>query len=258
MKWIAAFLMVINVAAYLWLDGHPSLTEQVTAQANPDVNRQVMVLLSEVEMADTPAVAEQTTSGETSGLSGISVSSEQDGWSETGAVDAQTGFPGSEVTDDASSSDPASMTCLRIGPFRDDRAWQSAVAWMDRSNIDFRHVISEQRSLQAVRLYLGPFTRDEEVDVAVNDLKSRQIDYYMYRLDNQSVQLSLGYFTQSELAERYLKHLWLINIQAKSQTETRTLGPYNWMETQTGERNTALLRGHDWPGENVQLANADC
>lgn len=256
MKWIAAFFMVVNVAVYLWLDGHPSLTEQSDTQVSPDVNRQVMVLLDEVD--DVSVSAEQATPAEASGIPDTSELSGQENQPEMAVDDAQTELAGLKATDDDPPADPLLMTCFRIGPFRDDQTWQSAVAWMGRSDIDFRHVVSEQRGFQAVRLYLGPFTRDEEVDVAVKDLEGKQIDYYMYRLDNQAVQLSLGYFTQAELAERYLKHLWLKGIQAKSQTETGTLGPYNWMETQTGERDTALLREYDWPGEDVQLASISC
>ena len=57
MKWIAALLLIVNVAVYLWASGKSVSVEQTTMYAKPDVNREGMLLLEEVRRDPFTAMA---------------------------------------------------------------------------------------------------------------------------------------------------------------------------------------------------------
>ena len=47
MKWLAAILMIVNVAVYLWVSGEQVTVDEVANAPRPDVNKDGMLLLRE-------------------------------------------------------------------------------------------------------------------------------------------------------------------------------------------------------------------
>lgn len=48
MRWIAALLMIINVTVYLSAGGHQVVIDETKSISRPDVNKEGMLLLSEI------------------------------------------------------------------------------------------------------------------------------------------------------------------------------------------------------------------
>ena len=53
MKWIAALLMIVNIAIYLSVGGRSVTLETETHSGKPDVNKEGMLLLIHGEVTDT-------------------------------------------------------------------------------------------------------------------------------------------------------------------------------------------------------------
>lgn len=272
MKWIAAILMIANVTVFLWASGRQDIVEEIKLVSSPDVNKQGMLLLSEASGIKRIGVIEES----------LQVNQpEDDEASQPDAEQPATGdnkvtvLPGDEliVSEDliedgetvvastaatADIPDNRDLSCYRIGPFRKDEPWKSAQAWMDEQQIPFKHVTSESRELRAVRVFLGPFTSASNTQAAVRELKQKNLDHFVYEIEAGITRVSLGYFTQEELATKFLGYLKTIDVEASSQPEFRTLGPFNWMEISVEGTNLDQLTSHNWKANNIGLSRVDC
>lgn len=148
--------------------------------------------------------------------------------------------------------------CFRVGPFKKENSWLSANEWMAQNGISFQHVTSESRELRAVRVYLGPYDSISDTSSTVDQLKGKNLDHFVYLVENGLARISLGYFTQEELAAKFLEYLNTIDVDAQSQLEYRQLGPFNWMEIPVGNVESGQLSNHDWIEESVGLTQVDC
>lgn len=271
MKWIAALLMLANVAIFLWASGRQDVVEQTRIESSPDVNKQGMLLLSEASgikkigtiaqsSGNAQSTQQDTTAADPSAAKDKGVSTLDATGELIMAEDLiEDGDDGSVLAVGApESSSSSGLACYRIGPFRKDDPWKSAVSWMGEQEIDFKHVTSESRELLAVRVFLGPYPSASETQMAVRALKKKNLDHFVYEGDGGSKKVSLGYFTQEELATKFLGYLESIEVQAKSQPEYRTLGPYNWMEIRAEGVNLDLLTSHNWKARNIGLSRVGC
>ena len=276
MKWIAALLMITNVAVFLWASGRQDVTEQARIFSSPDVNIQGMLLLSEASGTRNIGTIQQSTGNSPSGTG------EQNQLDTSGADQSTVGdnkvtaldFSGelivaedliedgnttvASVNGSSESLDRNVLACYRIGPFRKDDPWKSAKSWMGGQEIAFKHVTSESRELLAVRVFLGPYSSAIQTESAIRILKKKNLDYFVYEGDTGTKRVSLGYFTQEELATKFLGYLESIDVQAKSQPEYRTLGPFNWMEISANGVDLDLLTSHNWKASNISLSRVGC
>ena len=272
MKWIAAILMIVNVAVYLWASGKQAEPVAIENLPSPDVNREGMLLFREAGgQKQLGSVANKTEPEAGLSGSGESISSEpktnEDGTADLD--DARSLIITEDLLEDSSREIELSAVsqeqqvqiqkqCIRIGPFKKSEPWNNAQQWVVDQGAEFRPITSESRELRAVRVFLGPFTSDAAVAETRSLLKDKNLDHFVYQVENGATRVSLGYFTQEELANKFLNYLGSINIDAKSQSEYRKLGPFNWMEIAASDISSQALESHHWGESSVRLSVLGC
>jgi len=292
MRWVAALLMIVNVAVYLWAGGQHVAVEAPASVSKPDVNKEGMLLLSEIgslKQFGNIAGAEQPVSAliepildheqvkdlsPESGSTSDNLQSDQPiitGLAEDADSASQIQQTGNDLTEsgeetlaaeEAQESIEVSQVikqfCFRLGPFKKEESWQAATKWMEQNEYEFHHVASESRELQAVRVYLGPFDSIISAQSSVAKLKNKNLDHFVYLIENEQARISLGYFNQKELAEKFLQHLQSIDVDAKSQPEFRRLGPFNWMEIPIEGVDQNRISTHNWIEPTVDFSKVEC
>lgn len=233
MKWLAVVLIVINLAAYLLVGDRQTPQETVRSDSEPDVNKTGMLLLAEVDASQSAAAAT------------------------AGDVPDQTAIP-VENPIDGSADQSVAEACYRLGPFRQEASWQAAKMWMGESGFGFRPVTTDSRRLLAFRVYLGPFASESSADAILKNLESQGLKHFRYRADNGLIRISMGLFSQEELAEKHLNYLISNQYEAKLQPEYRRLGPLNWMEIPSAGIDQARLLGHDWDESGIRMTKVNC
>jgi len=279
LKWMAAILMILNVTVYLWASGGQLETSLLKNPSSPDVNKDGMLLLSEAggtpqfgviaarNLPKIPKPEESVAKSDESNDGQTVQSSERTTGLDTGEslivtedlIEKDNEISSAAAVGDAlSGSAGLSTQCYRIGPFRKPEPWQIAKNWLTEQGVEYKHVTSESRELRAVRVFLGPYRAATETEAAVKVLDSKNLDHFVYQLEDGASRVSLGYFTQEELATKFLNYLTSIKVDAQSQPEYRILGPFNWMEIPAQTIDVELLQGHDWVEANVGLSRLDC
>ena len=235
MKWIAILLMIVNVVVYLWASRHQDIANETVIHAKFDVNKASMLMLSET--------------GDLKQIGHISGSQQ--------SVSALVGL-GKRPTKPDRATPQVIASCYQLGPFKKQASWQSAIEWVEQNEIEFRRIISTSRELQAERVYLGPYQSRSSAESTIQRLKSKNLDHFVYSAENGAVRISLGYFTQTELVEKFLAHLKALNIDAKSRPEYRQLGPFNWLVITVGTAKESQVIKHDWAESAVSLSQVEC
>ncbi len=284
MKWLAALLMIVNVVVYLWASGHQVTVNETAIISKPDVNKEGMLLLGEngnlkqfgnIAGYQPSASAFVELAQDQTKKPGSNEADLQDSQQTAANTDTQSQQSDSvpvENEDSTSSADATSaktelkqatpriiaQSCYRLGPFKKEESWQAAKKWMGQNGIEFRYVTSESRELQAVRVYLGPYSSILSTEPVVRRLKGKNLDHFVSLAENGSVRISLGYFAQQELAAKFLTHLQSIDIQAKSQLEYRQLGPFNWIVIAVDSVEQNRVTAHDWVEPTVGLSRVNC
>lgn len=289
MKWIAAILLVLNVLVFLGISDRQIESVPGRGDARPDVNRESMLLIKEVsdgretvtspsapplvEIGDFPSPgtnpADDLPATVLTDDRPALLSIDSDGMAriETPAPPAETAgggetAPTTEVIADAGPvarvADVApDYSCYRIGPFRDTESWNTAVSWVTQQEWPYQRVRSESRELRAVRVYIGPYESIGASQSTTEMLKEKELDHFVYLREGKA-RISLGYFTQEELAGKYVEYLNGLGIDARSQPEYRTLGPFDWMDVKVDSRLRRSLLEQQWDGEGVRTAEKDC
>ena len=234
MKWIAALLMVVNVAIYLSA-GSPSSDHGRPAMVDEmEVNLEGMLLLHEIPADGSGLLESEVGDGEIVALK------DSDGDAEVANVEA------------------GMLVCHRIGPFKAEQELSIVTAWLGEQNIGFRQVASHTRELKAMRVFLGPFRGQAEVDTAMSRLKENALDSYTFKGEDGMIRIFLGYFTQDGLADKFIDHLLKIGIEAKTAPVFRKLGPYTWIETELGSKDRQALASLSWLKNGSEIAMSDC
>jgi len=242
MKWLTALLMIINVAVYLSV-GSQSTTMTTVTSDTVNVNKDGMLLLSE------------THSETISAVSGTE-------FNEVSLLDIES-IIGSDKLILETNSQSTQLTmgnklfCYRVGPFKENDTWKSAMQWLDDQGINY-NIASQRRELKAVLVYLGPFENIISANDTVSTLKVKKLNHFIYETDNGEVRISLGYFTQETLAKKFIQYLDSIDIDTQSLPEYRKLGPYNWLEVAIIDRNNNSLLSQSWPEKGVSVSQVDC
>ena len=278
MKWLAAVLMIVNVVVFHGVSDRQIKSTFPQSNNKPDVNRESMLLLKEVlpvvkqgsdiqdfSNGESPTLVTAPDIGsESGGENATDVSNESAANDRRATEDAsdsvEIGLQGSQ-TSMASldiSSPPDDFSCYRVGPFKDRSSWTDARQWVIDQGLEFTPVRSESRELRAVRVYIGPFVSISAAQKDVDMLDEKELDYFVYLRDNGEARISLGYFTQEELAAKFVNYLSSQNIEAKSQPEYRTLGPYDWMDLRLKSTSRWSLLERDWKDDEVKVSERPC
>ena len=257
MKWIAALLLIVNVAVYLVASGRQISETGQNSNNVPDVNKEGMLLLSETSIKSS-GIAESTTGVSLDPIEGEELA--EDDQLPSALIQTEDSISESELTqlEVAEAQPAATQMCYRIGPFKKENSWAFAQTWMDENSVQYNHITSDSRELRAVRVYLGPFNSESATDAEVQKLKSKALDHFVYKVENGLIRISLGYFTQEELADKFLSYLDSIGIEAKSQPEYRKLGPHNWLEIPVENINQSQLVQRDWQESSVNISKIQC
>ena len=222
MKWITAILMIVNVAIYLSV-GSPSVDP---VSSNPsdsiDVNLEGMLLLHELSTGEDDLVQREVGATEVTAL--------QDIKEEVEVAVVEAGM----------------LSCHRIGPFRQEDHFDTARKWMVARDISFEEVTTHTRELKAMRVFVGPFRDQSQIKSAIDWLKSNNLDSYPFKGEDGLTRVSLGYFTQKGLADKFLAHLTSLGVGAKTSQEFRRLGPYRWLETNVTTTDEKSLKVASW------------
>ena len=302
MKWVAALLMIVNVAVYLWAGGQHVTVDVPASISKPDVNKEGMLLLSETgslkqigsiegtEQSVSALIEPNLDEGENqiqnhdqvkvdvpeSSSTSEDLQDDQPiitGLTEDDSSALQIQQSGSELTETGEETADAGMVqqpvelaqaqvtenfCFRLGPFKKQESWEAATKWMEQNDYEFRQVTSDSRELRAVRVYLGPYDTIISAQSSVAQLKEKNLDHFVYLIDNEQARISLGYFTQEELAAKFLTYLQSIEVDAKSQPEYRRLGPFNWMEIPAAGVDQNRISTHNWIEPTVDFSKVDC
>lgn len=289
MKWLAAILMVVNVLIFLGISDRQIESPVGVGDIRPDVNPESMLLLSEVVSESTASRDSATVAGDGNeasvGEAGAANSSSGDGLPTTvleggqlarvtigddGVVNREapggaflapqgTGDDGGDSTASAENPEHAKSdtVCYRVGPFRDSGEWQDTVAWVEQQALPWEQVRSASRELRAVRVYIGPYESISAAQPTIELLKEKGLDHFVY-LREGSARVSLGYFTQEELATKYVNYLTGQGIDARSQPEYRTLGPFNWMDIRVKRSSIDGLLEKQWAADDVKVSEKRC
>jgi len=277
MKWIAAILMILNVLVFLGISDRQVEYVADPEELQPDVNGDSMLVLKEVypELNESDQPSSGTSGGvplivtggddlpETVISDDTLATVEVSGQGEATLVETEENVQESEIDLAAlvpaeSGSLPTGLSCYRIGPFKSGSIWSRANSWVQSQDISITPVRSESRELRAVRVYVGPFESIAAAQGDVEALKQKELDYFVYLRDDNQARISLGYFTQEELSIKFVDYLKTQNIEAKSQPEYRTLGPYDWMDVEIEGERRGLILDREWGDEEVLTVEREC
>ena len=245
MKWLAVVLIVTNLAAYLLVGDRQDPLHTARSDFRSDVNRTGMLLLAEVEASQLDSAVPGSRTEATETIAGAAPE----------PIPLKKPIDGSG---DQGVDQWVTEACYRLGPFRREASWQAAKRWMEESGLAFSPVTSGARQLLAFRVYLGPFASESSVDATLKRLESSGLEYFRYQTDNGLTRISMGLFSQEELAKKYLEYLIGNRYQAKFQPEYRRLGPLNWMEISSAEVDQERLSGHGWDESGVAMTRVNC
>lgn len=243
MKWVAGLLLVANVVVYLWATSGESGAGPGTS-AKPDVNADAMRLLHEIHPSG--AAAERRDPAEAATAETAAVG---DADIEPSGIDAHPTAP-----------PDARRSCHRIGPFKGGAGWSSATRWMRAQRLTYQAIRSERRKTRVVRVYLGPFDSRAAAAPALQKLKATNFDHFIEPDPaHRKIYISLGYFTQHELAAKYVDHLLARDIEARSRYGYQDIGPHDWMEmsVNTADRRDLLL-SRNWAEQSAVVVEVDC
>ncbi len=291
MKWVAALLMVANVLLFLGVSDRQVESAVVRSDARPDVNRESMRLLKETEAGvdREPGNGDASPAGDGASASGVGADAAGDGLPATvlegddvalvtidsdgiarreaepdndaasgGSPSPAAGEAPADGSAESAALAPATdLSCYRVGPFRNTNDWEAAVAWVDGQGWTWEQVRSESRELRAVRVYIGPYESIGAAQPTIDMLKDKDLDHFVYLRESQA-RISLGYFTQEELADKYVDYLTGLGIDARSQPEYRTLGPFDWMDLSIDSAMRRGLGNHQWGDEGVHVTEKPC
>ena len=131
---------------------------------------------------------------------------------------------------------------------------------MRAQGFDYRAVRSARRATQVVRVYLGPFDSRAAAAPTLAWLQESDLEHFV-EADSagRKTVISLGYFTQAALAEKYIAHLRARNIAARARRDYRDIGPHDWFEaTVATARRREQLRARQWAEPGAVVIEVDC
>lgn len=177
MKFLAIFLLILNVAYFAWqmnnrLDNIAEAREAPSQAMASDVR---LVLLSELK--ELPPLLKEA----------------------NGDNPINTG---------AKNPFEAAGSCKTIGPFISDQERTGIKNWLARRNQTVKERQEEQKTNERYWVYLAAKSSDEESQAQLQELKQKGVqDYYMISTGNMRNAISLGLFNTQRSVNRRLREL---------------------------------------------------
>lgn len=237
MKYLAGALVALNVLVYLWAAGGAG-PGAARPEAPAEVNADAMRLVHEIPPEDDAGDPAEFAAGDEPGGASEAAAIEPSG------IDSRT---------------PAAVrSCHRIGPFQGGAGWAAANRWMRAQGLDYRAIRGARRATRVVRVYLGPFESRAAAGAALAALKDANLEHFV-EAGADGAAISLGYFTQAALAEKFVAHLRTRGFEARARRDYRDIGPRDWFEAavdSADHRNR--LRARRWAEPGAVVVEVDC
>ncbi len=202
MKWLIYFLVVVNVAFFVWQyrrGGEPTTTPAIADLAS---GPRLLLRREASERSLYPRNA----------LSSLP-SEQRSGGQPTVAKTDAPGAPGAKVTLARSDTAKAAggglaQTCLTMGPFSADQAAEDLLIWLKGNGGEVTSRWSEQQTPNRYWVYLPPLETVEQARVVLRRLKDDGLqDYVRVMRGPMRNAISLGLFSQRDSADRRLVEL---------------------------------------------------
>ncbi len=240
MKWVAMLFWVINGAVYLWVGGgHATVDPSTTIQ--PDVNPQGLLLLHErwgKDQAD---------------------ESFEDHFNLI-VTKGHLSPAARAITNEEQLATPPNGLCYRIGPFQNDRDRHSAIQSIESQKWAYRELVGTDREIRVIDVTLGPFDSKKHMSNVVYQLQQEGFAYLRVPSEAKADKtlLSLGFFTQKNLAMTFAEDLSVRDANLQMQTEYRAMEALSWVELTVDAQQRPQVLGWHWPGEKVTAWEINC
>ena len=130
---------------------------------------------------------------------------------------------------------PDLRACLQLGPFPDTEARRVARTLLLASDIEARALGGAVPRYRTLEVYLGPFASEEEAAPTLARLNRLALEYERVEADEAQIILLLGFFTQSSLAEQFVRYYAAQELPVQTRTEYRPLEGGHWLEVEVAE-----------------------
>ncbi len=202
MKWLIYFLVVVNIAFFVWQyrrGGEPTTTPAIADLASGPrllLRREASERSLYPRNALSPQPSEQPSGGQPS----IAKTDEP------GAPGAKA-TPTRSDTAKAAAGGPA-QTCLTMGPFNADQAAEDLLVWLKGNGGEVTSRWSERQTPSRYWVYLPPLETVQQARVVLRRLKDDGLqDYVRVMRGPMRNAISLGLFSQRRSADRRLVEL---------------------------------------------------
>ncbi|UCH54041.1 MAG: SPOR domain-containing protein [Pseudomonadota bacterium] len=235
MKWVFAFLLLLNLGFWLWVTGIYQRDEQPAPSARPVVAAETMKLLSEpgVKLAPRPKPR----------------------------IEPPPPAAGRAPSEDRAE---ASGACYRIGPFPDVESADAAGKVLIELAIAYARETEEQRRIASHRVYLPPFPTKEAAEAKRKELTRAGFrDHALIEDEDLKHAISLGVYSVEANARRHLKVLAAKGVKASIEPlyQIRTV---HWLtlrfdaDAVRGGNPVAAIKDRVWQPEAVRLHDVVC
>jgi hypothetical protein len=162
----------------------------------------------------------------------------------------------------AATPAPVAKLCLRIGPFMQAAEAEALSRELASLKLAHRKNVQGGRQIRRWRVYLGPYPDAGAMESRRVELKKLGVaDQYVKRESDGRDILSLGLFSQSAIADRYVQELRIKGVHPLIRPEDFPLGSVIWIDltdTEANARAAESLRAFRYPDARTALREAPC
>lgn len=168
--------------------------------------------------------------------------------------------PNTMPFDDLSLAFPAS-SCYRVGPFYHEVEAETAADYLASKSLSFSSVFVPQRTVQAYRVYMGPYFNPADIVEMQQRLVGLNVEDHYIKREQDAELISLGIFTQLNRAEKVRQQLKDKQFSALLREENRTLPSTYWLELRqlAGDQvDHGAFAAKKWPGSDARYLEIRC
>ncbi len=236
MKVVLGILLLANAALLLWGLGqrefmhdkhspaaefHPELMELLPAEKSRTMAK--VTIEANGEVVTRNAVQDQRASGLSDSMSGVNDSG-RPGMSENMGLETSKQAAAMELE---SLPEVKPGQCLLIGPYKTALDRGRAGRQLQDMKISFTESEDPQGQLLGYRVYQGPFSTKSDVSRAKRRLEKQGVkDLYLMNDGPNSRFISLGFFSNEDSANTFMKNFAKFKVKSKLRKEYAT---YYWL-----------------------------
>ena len=131
--------------------------------------------------------------------------------------------------------EPDLRACLQLGPFANAEARRVARTLLLASDINVRPLGDAAPRYRTLEVYLGPYVSQEEAAPTLTRLNRLGLEYERVETAEAQITLLLGFFTQSSLAEAFVRYYAAHDLPVQTRTEYRPLEGGHWLEVEIAD-----------------------